>query len=144
MTPPRVDPALARDVARQLDRRRIRRRLLTWTVLLAAAVVAAMYLTCGHGFGLGGAGPGSGEGPGPGSVQALTGAKRCAIRVAAAGITVDGKPMLRDEAAAACKATAGADVVVTGDAREGDWNDLRGALTTAGVTDIVVHEPPRR
>jgi hypothetical protein len=143
MTPPRIDPALARDVAKQLDRRRIRRRLLVWTTLLAAVVVAAMYLTCGHGFGLGGAGPGSDEGPGPGSVKALVAAKRCALRVAAAGITVDGKPMPRDEAAAACKATGGADVVVTGDARQGDWKDLRAALETAGVTDIVVHQPPR-
>jgi len=145
MTPSRIDPQLSRDVAKQLDRRRIRRRLLVWTMMLAAAVAAAMYLRCGHGFGLGGAGPGSGEGAGPGSgpgsAQGLTGPKRCAIRVAASGITVGGKPMLRDEAAAACAATPGADVVITGDAREGDWKDLRGALTTAGVTDIVVHDP---
>ncbi len=146
MTPPRVDPALARDVAKQLDRRRMRRRLLVWTMLLAAVVVAAMYATCGSGFGLGGAGPGSGEGAGPGSgeIKALAGPQRCAIRVAASGITVDGKPALRDEAVAACAKAAGADVVITGDAREGDWNDLRSALGTAGITDIVVHEPPRR
>ena len=143
MTPPRMDPQLTRDIAKQIDRRRMRRRLLVWTMLLAAAVVAAMYLRCGAGFGLG-AGPGSGEGAGPGSVQGLTGPKRCAIRVAANGITVDGKAMLRDEAVTACAKTAGADVVVTGDAREGDWNDLRSALGTAGVTDVVVHEPAKR
>ena len=139
-----MDPQLTRDIAKQIDRRRLRRRLLVWTMLLAAAVVAAMYLRCGAGFGLG-AGPGSGEGAGPGSgpgsAQGLTGAKRCAIRVAASGITVDGKPMLRDEAAAACAATAGADVVVTGDARQGDWADLRSALVTAGVTDIAERNP---
>ena len=140
MTSPRVDPQLARDVAKQLDRRRIRRRLLVWTALLAIVVVAAMYLTCGHGFGLGGAGPGSGEGPGPGSVKALTGAKRCAIRVTAAGITVDGKPRPRDEVVAACAATAGADVVITGDARQGEWKDLEAALRAASVSDIVVRQ----
>jgi hypothetical protein len=142
---PRTDPALARDVAKHLDRRRIRRRLLVWTALLAAVVVAAMYATCGQGFGLGGAGPGSGEGSGPGSgaVKALAGPKRCAIRVTAAGIYLDGKPALRDEAVATCKAAAGADVVITGDAREGDWNDLRSALGIAGVRDIVVRQPPR-
>lgn len=139
MTPPRIDPQLARDVAKQLDRRRLRRRLLVWTALLAAAVVAAMYLTCGHGFGLGGVGPGSGEGSGPGSVKALSAAKRCAIRVTASGITVDGKPMLRDAAVTACAASSGADVTVTGDAPEREWKDLRAALEAARVPDIVLH-----
>jgi hypothetical protein len=139
MTPPRIDPAFTRDVAKQLDRRRMRRRLLVWTALLAVAVVAAMYVTCGHGFGLGGAGPGSGDGPGP--VKALTSPTHCAIRVSAAGITVDGKPMLRDEAVTACAAASGADVVITGDAREGEWTDLQAALQAARVTYVVVHRP---
>jgi hypothetical protein len=133
----RLDPTLARDVARQLDRRRMRRRLLLWSALLALVAAAAMYLRCGDGFGLGGPGKGPGEG---GEVRPVAGPKRCDLRVAKAGITVDGKPMLRDEAVAACKAAGGADVVVTGDAREGDWKDLRGALETAGVTEIAVHD----
>jgi hypothetical protein len=135
--PPTTDPRFARDVAKHLDRRRMRRRVLAWSALLAAVAAGALYLRCGAGFGLGGAG----EGPGPGSPRPLTAPRRCAIRVAAGGITVDGKPMLRDDAVAACKATAGADVVVTGDARQGDWNDLRAALRIAGVSNIVVHEP---
>jgi len=141
-TPPTArtgDPRLARDVAKHLDRRRMRRRLVGWTALLALLVVAAMYLTCGRGFGLGGSGKGPGEGPG--SARPLAAPRRCAIRVTAGGITVDGQPMQRDEAVAACKAMAGADIVVTGDARQGDRDDLLGALKAAEVKDIVVHEP---
>src|SRR5262249_11372601 len=92
----------------------------------------------GSGLGLGG----GGDEADPSSVRSLTGPRRCAIRVAPAGITVDGKPMSRDEAVAACKATAGADAVITGDAREGDWRALRAARETAGVKDIYVHQPP--
>jgi hypothetical protein len=136
--PPTANPRLARDVARHLDRRRMRRRLVGWTALLAAVAAAALYLRCGVGFGLGGAG----EGPGPGSPHTPTEPRRCAIRVAAGGITVDGKPMLRDRAVAACKSTAGADVVITGDARQGDWKGLLDALHAAGVSNIAVHEPP--
>jgi len=141
--PPTVttgDPRLARDVAKHLDRRRMRRRLVGWTAILALGVVAAMYLTCGRGFGLGGAGKGSGEGPG--SARALVAPRRCAIRVTVRGITVDGKPAPRDEAVAACKATAGADVVVTGDARQGDRDDLLGALNAAGVPAFLRDQPP--
>jgi len=60
--------------------------------------------------------------------------------VAPGAITVDGKPMSRDDAVAACKATTGADVVVTGDAREGDWQELRAALEAAGVKDISLRQ----
>jgi hypothetical protein len=136
--PPAVNPRLARDVAKHLDRRRMRRRLVGWSALLAAVAAAAMYLRCGVGFGLGGAG----EGDGPGSPRTLTEPRRCAIRIAAGGITVDGKPMLRDRAVKVCKVAAGADVVITGDAREGDGAGLVRALQAAGVSNIVVHEPP--
>src|SRR5262249_37630803 len=135
-TPGTSDKHFARDVARQLDRRRMRRRMTIWSALLAIVVAAAAYLRCGHGFGLGG----GGDEAGPGSMRSLAGPRRCAIRVAPAGITVDGKPMSRDEAVAACKATAGADAVITGDTREGDWKQLRAALEAAGVKDIFVHQ----
>jgi len=108
-------------------------------MLLALVAAAALYLRCGQGFGLGGQGKGSGE---PGSVRTIAAPARCAIRVSASGITVDGKPMRRDEAVAACKATAGADVVVTGDARQGDWDDLRSALDAAGVATFLRDQPP--
>lgn len=141
-TPRHGDHRFARDVAKEIDRRRIRRRLVRWTLILALLAAAATYLTCGHGFGLGGPGKGSGEPGGSGSVRTAVAPARCAIRVTARGITVDGKPMQRDEAVDACKATSGADVVVTGDAREGDWNDLRTALHAAGIATSRRDKPP--
>jgi hypothetical protein len=130
-----------RDVAKQVDRRRMRRKATLWTTLLALIVAAAAYLRCG-GFGLGtGKGDGGDEATATAPPQPLAGPRRCAIRVTASGITVNGKPMQRDEAVDACKATTGADVIVTGDAREGNWTDLRSALEASGVKDIVVHQP---
>lgn len=133
------DDRFARDVAKHLDRRRVHRKLVLWTALLALLAAAAQYLTCGHGFGLGGPGKGPGE---PGLSHPAVAPARCAIRVTARGITVDGKPMQRDEAVTACKATSGADVVVTGDARQGDWDDLRSALDAAGVASFLRNQPP--
>ena len=132
------DRQLARDVAKQLDRRRMRRRMTIWSALLALIVAAAGYLRCGSGFGVG---TGTGRGDGAGTVRPVAGPRRCAVRVAPGAITVDGKPMSRDEAVAACKAATGADVVVTGDAREGDWQELRAALEAAGVKDISLRQP---
>lgn len=140
---PTDDRRFARDVAKQLDRRRMRRRLTLWTLLLVLIAAGALYLRFGGGFGLLGIG-GAGEGDGGGTARPLAGPRRCAIRVSAGGISVGGRAMSRDEAVAACKAAAGADVVVTGDAREGDWQDLNTALQAAGVKDIAVHQPARR
>jgi hypothetical protein len=122
----------AKDVATQLDRRRMRRRMLALIVLVAAIVLAVLYLTCGRGRGLGGRGTDKGKGPGAGAAVDR-GPRRCVIRVTAAGIAVDGKPTTRDAAVTACKATTGADVVVTGDARQGDWDELRAALEAANI-----------
>jgi hypothetical protein len=121
---------LAKDVASELEARRRRRRALFFLVWAAAILAALMYLRCGRGWGTGGKGPGKGEGTGSAAVQ---GPKRCVVRVTATGITVDGKEMKREEAVAACKATEGALVTVTGDARQGDWDELRAALEAAGV-----------
>jgi hypothetical protein len=132
------DRKFARDVAKHIDRRRMRRRMTVWSALLALVVAAATYLRCGSGFGVG-TGTGGNDDSSP--VRPVAGPKRCAVRVAPAGITVDGKPMSRDEAVAACKAATGADVVVTGDAREGDWQELRAALDAAGVKDISLRQP---
>lgn len=123
------DKEFAKQVAKQLDRRRFRRRLLIAAALVTAVVIAALYLTCGDGFGLGGKGKGSGAGSGPGS--AAPALHRCALRVSAAGLTLDGKPATVAAAVAGCK--DGADVTVTGDAREGDWDALRQALTAAKI-----------
>lgn len=128
-------------MARHLDRRQMRRKLFFWALLVGAIVLAALYLTCGKGFGLGGKGKGkgAGSGAGPGSVQPLisppidAGPIRCEVRVAASGITVGGKPATVDEAVAACKAAVGTDVLVTGGARQGDWEDLKAAFERAGI-----------
>ena len=133
------DKRFVRDVAKQLDRRRMRRRMTIWSALLALIVAAAGYLRCGSGFGVG-TGTGTGKEAGTEPVRPAAGPRRCAVRVALAGITVDGKPMSRDEAVAACKETTGVDAVVTGDAREGDWQELRAALVAAGIQDIRVRE----
>lgn len=130
---------LAKNVARELERRQRRRKLLLLLLLAGAIWLAVTYGTCGRGWGIGGGkGKGEGSGPGPGSVQGVLatvdgGPVRCALRLTAAGITVDGKSMTREEAITACKATQGADIVVTGDARTGDWEDLQKALIEAKV-----------
>ena len=117
----------AKDVAKQLDRRQQRRRLATLGVLATAAALAAMYLRCGSGFGLG-SGTGTGSGTSTSTVE-----KRCSIKVSAQGIFVDGKKQTQEGAVAICKKAAGADVIVTGDAREGDWKDLDHALEAEHV-----------
>jgi hypothetical protein len=122
---------LARDVAKQIERRRGRRRLFMLLLLLGLAVAAAMYLRCGAGWGTGGK---TGTGGGTGAAAAVdAGPARCALRLTATGITVNGKPASRAEAVAACKRTTGADVLITGDARQGDWDELRAALEAASI-----------
>lgn len=121
-----------KQIAKLLDRRRLRRRLAIWTALLAGAIAALLYARCGKGWGTGGKGAGEG---GPRTVVAPTvdAAARCALRLAATGLTVDGKPATIPEAIAACKGKTGADVLITGDARQGDWDELRAALEAAGI-----------
>ncbi|MBS1124283.1 MAG: hypothetical protein H6Q90_6511 [Deltaproteobacteria bacterium] len=131
------DRKFAKVVAKELDRRRMRRKIVLLVLLAAAIVLAVLYGTCGGGWGLGG-GKGSGAGSGPGSATALAvlpdaGARRCTILIAATGITVDGAPSTREQAVARCKATTGADVIVAGDTRQGDWDALRAALDAAGI-----------
>ncbi|HSR98426.1 MAG TPA: hypothetical protein VLM79_15315 [Kofleriaceae bacterium] len=134
------DKQFTRDVAKQLDRRRIRRRMTIWSALLGLIVAAAAYLRCGSGFGLG-TGTGTGKDDDHAAVRPVTGPRRCTVRIGPDGIAVNGKPMSRDDAVDACKATTGVDAVVTGDARQGDWQELRAALVAAGVQDIRVREP---
>jgi hypothetical protein len=136
------DKQFAKDVAKQIERRRMRRKLVMLGLFVAAIALAITYLTCGRGWGVGGAGKGEGSGPGPGSgavARADAGPNRCSIRVTADGIAVDGSPATREAAVAACKATSGADVVVTGDARQGDWDALRTDLEAAKVPIYTKH-----
>ena len=121
----------AKDVAKELEKRS-RRRKLTWFAVVAALIALAVsYLQCGSGFGLGG-GKGKGAGEGSGTVNSPEPA-RCTIRVSAEGIFVNGAKTTRDDAVKQCKKTDGAMVTVTGDARQGDWDELRAALEAVGV-----------
>jgi hypothetical protein len=123
---------LARDVATELDRRRRNKKLGLVGLWAVAIALAVMYLRCGTG------GKGEGKGPGSGTTTPLIqlepgGPKRCVVRVSSEGIVVDGKTVDRAQAVAACKQTEGALITVTGDARQGDWDELRTALEAAGV-----------
>lgn len=143
--PPRppADRQLARDVARHIDRRRVRRRVTVWSALLALVAAAAAYLRCGGSFGLFGLGTG-GDGGGGSAIERAAPPRAprapCEIRLSANGITVGGDAMARDAAIDACKASGKAALVVTGDARHGDREELVGALRAAGI-HVTVQEP---
>jgi hypothetical protein len=146
MSPDIDQRRLARDVARRMDRRRMQRKLMLYVALVGAIVLAILYGTCGRGWGLGGKGAGEGgggAGAGTAAPAVDAGPRRCTIKLAPEGLTVDGKPATREEAVKICKATQGADVTVTGDTRQGDWDDLRAALDAAGIT-IYKREPKSR
>lgn len=145
-TPP-TDKKFARDVAVQLDkvqtRRRRTRRVLLLLLLAAAIALAITYLTCGAGFGLGGGkGKGDGDGTGSGSVQTLISPDappaRCAVRVAAAGITVDGAKATKEQAVTTCKSRPGADITVTGGANQGTFDELRAAFVEAKISFTIL------
>jgi hypothetical protein len=124
---------LAKDVASELEHRRRRRKLTLFVLWIALIVAALLWLRCGRGWGTGGKDPGKGAGHVATATEKAEGPRRCTVRVSAEGITVDGKQQTRDEAVAACKQTEGALITVTGDARQGDWDELRTALEAAGV-----------
>lgn len=122
----------AKDVAKQLERRARRRKLTTLAIVAALVALAISYMQCGSGFGLGG-GKGKGKGGEGSGTSKSNEPARCTIRVTAEGIFVDGTKSTRDEAVSHCKKTDGAMVTVTGDARQGDWDELRAALEAVGV-----------
>jgi hypothetical protein len=122
----------AKDVARELDRRHRNRRLLIlggWVVLV---VLAALYLRCGRGWGLGGSGTGTGNGSGTTAAP-----HRCSVRVTAKGLELAGKPTTPTAIVSGC--AQGVDVIVTGDARQGDWDALRATLDAAHIP-VFVHQ----
>lgn len=141
---------MSRGEASQRLRRRGRvGRLLFWMFAIAAIVAVFLIAKCGGGFGFGkggmglgkgrslssGSGPGAGTGAGTGSAAAPA---RCMVRVDGTGITVEGKPASVAEVVTACKAaTAGADVIVAGDARQATWEELRAALDAAGIASLI-------
>lgn len=132
MTSPAIpDKKLAKDVATELERRRRRRKLMFLAIWAALMIAAILYMRCGRNWGLGG---GTGSQTGTKTAAAIdAGSARCTIRVSAEGISVDGTKRTRAEAVAACQTAEGAMVTVTGDARQGDWEELRAALQAVGI-----------
>ncbi len=126
---------LARDVAKELLRRQRRRRLLWFGALATLVILAVLYLRCGSGWGTGGSGTGTGDH----AASSDAGPHRCSIRIAASGISVDGTVATREQVIARCVQTTGADVLVTGAARQGDWDELRAALEVARVPVFLRH-----
>jgi hypothetical protein len=121
------------------ERRGLSFRTYILLAAIAAGVIVGSYLQCG-GLGLGpgfgfGKGAGSGTASAPTATATTTGAAPapCKIRLDGSGLSVDGKPATASEAAAACRASGTADLVVTGDARSGTYDELRAALDAAGV-----------
>jgi hypothetical protein len=120
----------AKQVAKQIEKRQRRRKLVWWCAIAAAIALALVYLRCGRGWGIGGSGEGARTAV---PVTPADARAWCEIRLAVDGIAVDGKRATRAEAVSACRALGRAVVVVTGDAREGDWTELREALDAAHV-----------
>jgi hypothetical protein len=117
-----------------------------WAVrgTLAALIALALgYLRCNGELGLGGGRGDSGDTlevaappvvPAPGSL-------RCQLRLDGAGLWAlgaTGQQQIEVAAAvASCKVAGGADVVLTGEARQGAWDELHAALEAGGVTSFV-------
>lgn len=145
----------AKEIARALDRRKRIRWLLLIALLVAIGALAIGYLKCGPGFGLGGGGGlglGKGEGSGSGtstatvpsaSISAMVdaGLRRCSVRVSARGILLEGETSTVESVVASCKKAGTAEVVVTGDARQGDWDALRTALENERIRTFVSGTP---
>jgi hypothetical protein len=138
-----------------------RPRRMRWVVrgaLAALILMALAYLRCGGaGLGLGGGGGGLGVAkrsddepskqgrplvsePAPSNAPAPE-PVRCQLRLDGGGLWQLGatgqEQVAVAAAAAACKQAGGADVIVTGDARQGAWDELRAALDAAGVPSFV-------
>jgi hypothetical protein len=127
----------AREVAKHIDRRQVRRRVLLWLLLLVTIIFAIVYFRCGSGWGVGGRGKGDGDGPG--SVKGLAviddaAPNQCELTLAPEGILLAGAKVSRDDAVAACKAAGRAMVIVTGNTVQADWDALKAALEAAKVT----------
>jgi hypothetical protein len=72
---------------------------------------------------------GAGAGRADGGHGGGGGGRPCRLRLSAQGLTIDGEPATIDEAAARCD---DAELVVTGDALQGNLDRLRAALAARG------------
>ncbi len=125
-------------------------------VLVALAVVYLRFGCRGYGFGPGGIEPvgveprptqpepvrplvsADPQGSGSGSAGE---SPRCQLRLDSSGLWLsNASGQARADVSAAvtmCKEAGGAEVVVTGEAKQGAWDELRGALDAAGVPVFV-------
>lgn len=133
----RIESTVARlSASERAARRRRRRSLLFWLAAAAAVLLALLLIRCGGGFGLGSSGLSSGSSSS--STTAPTAAPtRCQLRVDATGITLAGAPTTIPAAVSACRATPGADILLTGSALQGTWDALRSALDAASIPSLV-------
>ncbi len=131
------------DAMDRAERRRRRRRRWFGLLLIAVLVASFFLIRCGGGFGIGG---GGGRGVGRGTAKGLKrgpaavvtdAGPRCRVRVSAAGVRLDGDASSIAAVVAACRQAGGAEVIVTGDARQGQWDELRAALDAAAVPAFV-------
>jgi hypothetical protein len=109
-------------------------------VSLCGVLAAILYLRCDDGLGLlervGLVDP---EEPPSATIDAAPPAvddariERCRLRLDGAGLTLGGEPVELDDAVEACRAAGAADLVVTGDATFGTFEEVRAALEEAGV-----------
>jgi hypothetical protein len=132
-------------------------RWLARGLIVALIALAVWYLRCGgRGYGLGPGGiepvgvpdeptrPNALVSPDPRGSAAGDGAgaaRRCQLRLDSGGLwMLGGAGQTQVDVAAAvasCQEAGGADVVVTGEATQGGWDELRAALDAAGVPSFV-------
>jgi hypothetical protein len=134
-----------------------RTRWLARGLIVALIALAVIYLRCGGGgLGFGGGGGGGSnplgllkETPPPTTPASKDGEApaagkeplRCQLRLDSGGLWLLGATGQAQTdiaaAVASCKEAGGADVVVTGEARQGAWDELRAALDSAGIRSFV-------
>lgn len=123
------------------DSRRSRSRWALRGALAGLVAAAIAVLRCAPGIGLGGGGEGSEEQVAKETPEPVPAALRCQLRLDRGGLwllTATGQTAATiEQALAACRTAGGADVVLTGEAKQGSWEELRSALEAAKVPAFV-------
>jgi hypothetical protein len=100
---------------------------------LGVGIGFALYLLVSN-LGLGGRGGSRGDQVPAPPAPVPPRPSRCTIRIDSAGIFVDGKVMTPAQVVKACEGIPVVELVVTGGARQGDLDEVEGALRSAGIT----------
>jgi len=97
------------------------------------ALLVWLLVSGGGGLGLGGSGGGTASAaPAPPPTPAPP-PPPCKVRIDILGVHVDGKPVDVKTAIERCRASKRAEVVVTGDARQGTKDDVMRSFAAAGI-----------